>query len=361
MPAEENADPFGQPEPSNETSDPFGAAQSENPKGSGTELDAPPLPDEVSTGESEDPFGQPETLGEESDPFGGALPSSPAGGGTDETTEVDVFGEPVTPAKPKSKVGKETGSQQAAQKSETSSKTSKDAAPKGKLATGGKAVEDNAKETQSAAPPESASEKSDENISEPKDSKESEDGESDPFGEDEEDPRFVSIRRMADELDISFHFLTKILQSLTSEGLLISHRGPKGGVRLAGVTVDADDQVFATFTTDALSTLYLSLDGYDVNYANEVEVFLNDVSIGFLDQTAKKDFGASLFEIDASRARDFQQGAPANSGKDQIGERPGNNRPVFNYISTGRNPLSHIAIFYHPAFFCALGHGMQLG
>lgn len=43
---------------------------------------------------------------------------------------------------------------------------------------------------------------------------------------------YISIREMSDELDISFHFLTKILQQLTAAELLESHKGPKGGVRL---------------------------------------------------------------------------------------------------------------------------------
>jgi len=43
---------------------------------------------------------------------------------------------------------------------------------------------------------------------------------------------FVSIRDMSDELNISFHFLTKILQKLTAAGLMNSHKGPKGGISL---------------------------------------------------------------------------------------------------------------------------------
>lgn len=43
---------------------------------------------------------------------------------------------------------------------------------------------------------------------------------------------FVSIRVMSEELNISFHFLTKTLQQLTSAGLMESQKGPKGGVRL---------------------------------------------------------------------------------------------------------------------------------
>lgn len=45
-------------------------------------------------------------------------------------------------------------------------------------------------------------------------------------------PEYVSIRQMSDDLDISFHFLTKILQKLTSAGIMVSHKGPKGGVSL---------------------------------------------------------------------------------------------------------------------------------
>jgi Rrf2 family iron-sulfur cluster assembly transcriptional regulator len=45
--------------------------------------------------------------------------------------------------------------------------------------------------------------------------------------------QFVSIKEISNKLDISFHFLTKILQSLTQKGLIESFTGPKGGVRLA--------------------------------------------------------------------------------------------------------------------------------
>ena len=44
---------------------------------------------------------------------------------------------------------------------------------------------------------------------------------------------FVPIRQIADDLGISFHFLTKILQQLTSKNLMVSFRGPKGGIALA--------------------------------------------------------------------------------------------------------------------------------
>ncbi|MBL7809957.1 MAG: Rrf2 family transcriptional regulator [Saprospiraceae bacterium] len=46
----------------------------------------------------------------------------------------------------------------------------------------------------------------------------------------QENEGFFNIREMSEELDISFHFLTKILQVLTQKGILQSYRGPNGGV-----------------------------------------------------------------------------------------------------------------------------------
>ena len=44
--------------------------------------------------------------------------------------------------------------------------------------------------------------------------------------------RFVPVQELAGELDMSFHFLAKILQRLTEAGILESFRGPNGGVAL---------------------------------------------------------------------------------------------------------------------------------
>lgn len=45
--------------------------------------------------------------------------------------------------------------------------------------------------------------------------------------------KFIPIRELADELDLSFHFLTKILQVLTEAEIMESFRGPNGGIGLA--------------------------------------------------------------------------------------------------------------------------------
>lgn len=49
----------------------------------------------------------------------------------------------------------------------------------------------------------------------------------------QQDRQFVPIREIAQELNISFHFLTKILQILTQKNIMNSYRGPNGGVSLA--------------------------------------------------------------------------------------------------------------------------------
>jgi Rrf2 family transcriptional regulator, iron-sulfur cluster assembly transcription factor len=45
--------------------------------------------------------------------------------------------------------------------------------------------------------------------------------------------QYVPIRDISNDLNISYHFLTKILQMLTANNVLISSRGAGGGVALA--------------------------------------------------------------------------------------------------------------------------------
>lgn len=61
------------------------------------------------------------------------------------------------------------------------------------------------------------------------------------------DGQYHSIREMSEELDISFHFVTKILQQLTADGLMESYKGPNGGVRLSqkGKSATLYDMVIA--------------------------------------------------------------------------------------------------------------------
>ena len=48
----------------------------------------------------------------------------------------------------------------------------------------------------------------------------------------QKDLQYIPIKEIADTLNISFHFLTKILQILTKEGIIESVKGPGGGVGL---------------------------------------------------------------------------------------------------------------------------------
>lgn len=78
-----------------------------------------------------------------------------------------------------------------------------------------------------------------------------------------EKDEYISIRKMSDSLDISFHFLTKILQQLTAADLLESHRGPSGGVRLTrpGDDISLIEIVFAIDGPDLLTECALGLPG----------------------------------------------------------------------------------------------------
>lgn len=74
---------------------------------------------------------------------------------------------------------------------------------------------------------------------------------------------YISIREMSDKLDISFHFLTKILQQLTAFGLMESHKGPNGGVRLTrpGSEVTLFEIVVAIDGSDLFTECALGLPG----------------------------------------------------------------------------------------------------
>jgi Rrf2 family protein len=77
------------------------------------------------------------------------------------------------------------------------------------------------------------------------------------------DDRYVSISKIGDELNISSHFLTKILQQLTQANLLESLKGPRGGVRLkkSGDKIRLIDVVEAIDGLDILTECALGLPG----------------------------------------------------------------------------------------------------
>ncbi|MEX0771162.1 MAG: Rrf2 family transcriptional regulator [Balneolaceae bacterium] len=81
-----------------------------------------------------------------------------------------------------------------------------------------------------------------------------------------EEGQYIPIRQMSDKLDISFHFLTKILQQLTAVGILESYKGPNGGVRLtrSGEEVSLMEIVLAIDGDYMLTECALGLPGCGV-------------------------------------------------------------------------------------------------
>lgn len=74
---------------------------------------------------------------------------------------------------------------------------------------------------------------------------------------------YVSIKEISKGLDLSFHFLTKILQQLTGAGILESQKGPNGGIRLSknGGEINLFDIVVAIDGTDLFTECSLGLKG----------------------------------------------------------------------------------------------------
>ena len=79
----------------------------------------------------------------------------------------------------------------------------------------------------------------------------------------QEEAGYVPINKIADRLNISFHFLTKVLQQFTHAGLLTSYRGPKGGVSLAkdATQITLYDMVEAIDGTFVFTECMLGLPG----------------------------------------------------------------------------------------------------
>jgi Rrf2 family protein len=74
---------------------------------------------------------------------------------------------------------------------------------------------------------------------------------------------YVPIRQISSELGISFYFLTKILQKLTSHKIMVSYRGPNGGVALARPARDISlmDMIMAIDPDERFDDCILGLQG----------------------------------------------------------------------------------------------------
>ncbi|MCK5101163.1 MAG: Rrf2 family transcriptional regulator [Cyclobacteriaceae bacterium] len=80
--------------------------------------------------------------------------------------------------------------------------------------------------------------------------------------------KFVPIREISDKLDISFHFLTKILQELTRKKMMVSFRGPNGGVAIArpAESISLMEIIQALDGPDLFQKCLLGLDNCNDNY-----------------------------------------------------------------------------------------------
>lgn len=74
---------------------------------------------------------------------------------------------------------------------------------------------------------------------------------------------YFNIKEISDELGISFHFLTRIFRELTGNGILVSYRGPSGGVALAKAArkITLIDIVIALEGADYFDQCLLGLPG----------------------------------------------------------------------------------------------------
>ncbi len=77
---------------------------------------------------------------------------------------------------------------------------------------------------------------------------------------------YIPIRQMSEKLNISFHFLTKILQELSAADLMESYKGPNGGIKLArpGADISLMQIVIAIDGPELLTECALGLPGCGV-------------------------------------------------------------------------------------------------
>ena len=74
---------------------------------------------------------------------------------------------------------------------------------------------------------------------------------------------YIPVRQIAEFLNISYHFLAKVVQTLTQNNILESYRGPNGGVSLAQSAdkIRLINLIEAVEGTDFFSKCILGLSG----------------------------------------------------------------------------------------------------
>lgn len=124
---------------------------------------------------------------------------------------------------------------------------------------------------------------------------------------------YVSVREMSAALGISAHFLTKICQLLTRQGLLITYRGPHGGVamKIPPEQLFVIDVVHVLDGRDFFDTCLLGLPGCGDEAPCPVHAFWKEIK-----DVLKEEFSTlSLAELGAKvNAKRYRLSSPPGTG-----------------------------------------------
>lgn len=111
----------------------------------------------------------------------------------------------------------------------------------------------------------------------------------------------IPISKLSQELEISFTFLTKVLQQLTDVGMMESFKGAKGGVRLAKKpeNIHIDEIVTAVSGTDIMHICAIGNPHCDLDHQcplHERWAPVREILADFYSETSLKNFKQPLFE-----------------------------------------------------------------
>lgn len=90
---------------------------------------------------------------------------------------------------------------------------------------------------------------------------------------------YIPIREISENLDIPFHFLTKILQALARAGIVLSLRGANGGVALADKPekIYLKDVIIAIDGAGTFSDCVLGISKCDANNPCPIHIRWNPI------------------------------------------------------------------------------------
>lgn len=116
---------------------------------------------------------------------------------------------------------------------------------------------------------------------------------------------YMSIGEIAKEMNLSFHFLTKIFRELTANGILHSYRGPSGGVALArpAESIMLLDVVLALEGKDYFDSCLLGFPGCGVAKPCPVHGFWKVAKAGLKDHFSNTSLSQLAEKINSDEVR----------------------------------------------------------